>query len=364
MTCRSCGAHAHVRECSCGASEHRLAYGLLSDEERQRYGRTNGGTIQRPRLLLLCTCPQLGLVRRGCPPKSLRPPALGCAPKALSLHSCPRMQCPTLDAARAACELPLERLHTIARDMVHEMRQGLAAEGCQLMMLPSHVTSLPDGCVPRQRSLHHLYALHCAWHSAAVRRLPCLTVRSERGAWYALDLGGTNFRVLRLLLSDVAGSIAGVEVRRAAAPLRSRADALLAAHALLAWFSSLPCSLKRLRSLLSCWLARASRCSPSSRSAWWRSRDATPPVPWASRFRSPVRRRRWTRARCSGGPRVLRSWTAWAATWLACFAPRWLMQARTSSLPRLSTTPSARWPRRATPTRSHACLSFWAQVRG
>ena len=57
------------------------------------------------------------------------------------------MQCPTLDAARAACELPLERLHTISQDMVHEMRQGLAADGCQLMMLPSHVTSLPDGCV-------------------------------------------------------------------------------------------------------------------------------------------------------------------------------------------------------------------------
>ena len=55
------------------------------------------------------------------------------------------MQCPTLDAARAACELPLEHLHTIARDMVHEMRQGLASDGCQLMMLPSHVTSLPDG---------------------------------------------------------------------------------------------------------------------------------------------------------------------------------------------------------------------------
>ena len=50
-------------------------------------------------------------------------------------------------------------------------------------------------------------------------------VRSERGAWYALDLGGTNFRVLRLMLSDVAGSIAGVEVRRALASLRTRADA-------------------------------------------------------------------------------------------------------------------------------------------
>lgn len=91
------------------------------------------------------------------------------------------MQCATLDAARAACELPLERLHAIARDMAHEMRQGLAADGCQLMMLPSHVTSLPDG--------------------------------SERGAWFALDLGGTNFRVLRLTLSDVAGTIAGSEVR-------------------------------------------------------------------------------------------------------------------------------------------------------
>ena len=80
------------------------------------------------------------------------------------------MQCPTLDAARAACELPLERLHSIARDMVHEMRQGLAAEGCQLMMLPSHVTSLPDGCVPHQRSLTApCVCLCCAWY-AAVRR--------------------------------------------------------------------------------------------------------------------------------------------------------------------------------------------------
>ena len=37
--------------------------------------------------------------------------------------------------------------------------------------------------------------------------------RSERGAWFALDLGGTNFRVLRLSLSDAAGSIEDVKVR-------------------------------------------------------------------------------------------------------------------------------------------------------
>ena len=60
-------------------------------------------------------------------------------------------------------------------------------------------------------------------------------IRSERGAWYALDLGGTNFRVLRLLLSDVAGSIAGVEVRPALARVQTRADALVAVH-------SLPCA--------------------------------------------------------------------------------------------------------------------------
>jgi len=89
-------------------------------------------------------CVARGLVRlKGLPSLCVRRYLLGS-----SLVFCCQlatMQCPTLDAARAACELPLEHLHTIARDMVHEMRQGLASDGCQLMMLPSHVTSLPDG---------------------------------------------------------------------------------------------------------------------------------------------------------------------------------------------------------------------------
>jgi len=44
------------------------------------------------------------------------------------------------------------------------------------------------------------------------KRSPDL-VRSERGAWFALDLGGTNFRVLRLTLSDEARSVADVKAR-------------------------------------------------------------------------------------------------------------------------------------------------------
>jgi hexokinase len=36
---------------------------------------------------------------------------------------------------------------------------------------------------------------------------------AERGSWYALDLGGTNFRVLKLQLADGDGAVAGVQVR-------------------------------------------------------------------------------------------------------------------------------------------------------
>jgi hexokinase len=46
----------------------------------------------------------------------------------------------------------------------------------------------------------------------------CGTRSSERGEWYALDLGGTNFRVLRLALSDVEGGIADVQARACGTP--------------------------------------------------------------------------------------------------------------------------------------------------
>ncbi|KAL2613561.1 hypothetical protein R1flu_025253 [Riccia fluitans] len=71
-----------------------------------------------------------------------------------------------LDEFRQACDTPQGKLETVVDSMVLEMEAGLAAdEGCLLKMLPSYVENLPKG--------------------------------TERGVYYALDLGGTNFRVLR-----------------------------------------------------------------------------------------------------------------------------------------------------------------------
>lgn len=89
---------------------------------------------------------------------------------------------PAFEAFRSACELPPAQLAAIASDLQAELRRGLAADGCALKMLPSHVVHLPSG--------------------------------AERGSWFALDLGGTNFRVLRLTLSEAAGAIEHVQARR------------------------------------------------------------------------------------------------------------------------------------------------------
>uniref|UniRef100_A0A0D9V542 Phosphotransferase n=1 Tax=Leersia perrieri TaxID=77586 RepID=A0A0D9V542_9ORYZ len=67
------------------------------------------------------------------------------------------------------CAAPVELLRQIADAMAADMRAGLAAEGgSDLQMLVTYVDSLPSG--------------------------------GEKGMFYALDLGGTNFRVLRIQL--------------------------------------------------------------------------------------------------------------------------------------------------------------------
>ncbi|EAY75659.1 hypothetical protein OsI_03566 [Oryza sativa Indica Group] len=67
------------------------------------------------------------------------------------------------------CAAPVELLRQVADAMAAEMRAGLAAEGgSDLQMLVTYVDSLPSG--------------------------------GEKGMFYALDLGGTNFRVLRVQL--------------------------------------------------------------------------------------------------------------------------------------------------------------------
>ncbi|KAG0566647.1 hypothetical protein KC19_7G079200 [Ceratodon purpureus] len=70
---------------------------------------------------------------------------------------------------RHACATPLHVLRQISEHMALEMQAGLDQPGgSQLTMLPTFIEKLPNG--------------------------------SEEGLFYALDLGGTNFRVLRCLL--------------------------------------------------------------------------------------------------------------------------------------------------------------------
>ncbi|CAN6456783.1 unnamed protein product [Victoria cruziana] len=67
------------------------------------------------------------------------------------------------------CAAPVEQLRLLADDMVAEMHAGLVTEdGNLLKMIISYVDNLPTG--------------------------------DEKGLYYALDLGGTNFRVLRVQL--------------------------------------------------------------------------------------------------------------------------------------------------------------------
>ncbi|KAM0889937.1 hypothetical protein ACQ4PT_027382 [Festuca glaucescens] len=76
---------------------------------------------------------------------------------------------PILDDLRLRCATPLPLLRHVADAMAADMRAGLASDGAgELKMIPSYVYSLPTG--------------------------------NETGLFYALDLGGTNFRVLRVQL--------------------------------------------------------------------------------------------------------------------------------------------------------------------
>ncbi|KAK7341263.1 hypothetical protein VNO80_24189 [Phaseolus coccineus] len=85
------------------------------------------------------------------------------------------------------CESSVERLRQVVDAMAVEMHAGLASEGgSKLKMLLSYVHNLPDG--------------------------------TEKGIYYALDLGGTNFRVLRVHLHDQQSSVLEHEVERQPIP--------------------------------------------------------------------------------------------------------------------------------------------------
>eukprot|EP01018_Ginkgo_biloba_P016635 Gb_04841 [translate_table: standard] len=85
------------------------------------------------------------------------------------------------------CAAPVECLRQVADAMCAEMHAGLADEaGSRLKMLISYVDSLPTG--------------------------------HENGLFYALDLGGTNFRVLRVQLGGKEGRVVDQEFEEVPIP--------------------------------------------------------------------------------------------------------------------------------------------------
>ncbi|KAJ3673273.1 hypothetical protein LUZ60_006647 [Juncus effusus] len=92
-----------------------------------------------------------------------------------------------LTEIEAKCALPIEKLREVAEAMTKEMHTGLASEGgSKLKMLLSYVVKLPTG--------------------------------DEKGLFYALDLGGTNFRVLRLQLGGKEGHVVKQESEEVSIP--------------------------------------------------------------------------------------------------------------------------------------------------
>ncbi|CAN1314923.1 Hexokinase-2, chloroplastic [Linum perenne] len=82
---------------------------------------------------------------------------------------------------------PLPVLRHVADSMAQEMRAGLAVEGgSELKMILSYVDSLPSG--------------------------------NEKGLFYALDLGGTNFRVLRVQLGGKEDRVIATESEQVSIP--------------------------------------------------------------------------------------------------------------------------------------------------
>ncbi|RZC81682.1 hypothetical protein C5167_044266 [Papaver somniferum] len=85
------------------------------------------------------------------------------------------------------CATPIEKLRLVDDAMTAEMHAGLASEGgSKLKMLNSYVDNLPTG--------------------------------DEHGLFYALDLGGTNFRVLRVQLGGRDGRVAKQEFTEVSIP--------------------------------------------------------------------------------------------------------------------------------------------------
>ncbi|KAF3446774.1 hypothetical protein FNV43_RR11954 [Rhamnella rubrinervis] len=94
---------------------------------------------------------------------------------------------PILTKLQKDCATPLPLLRHVADAMASDMRAGLSADGgSDLKMILSYVDSLPSG--------------------------------NEKGLFYALDLGGTNFRVLRVQLGGKEERVIATEFEQVSIP--------------------------------------------------------------------------------------------------------------------------------------------------
>ncbi|GFZ10372.1 hexokinase 3 [Actinidia rufa] len=94
---------------------------------------------------------------------------------------------PILTKLQKECATPLPVLRHVADAMTADMRAGLVADGgSDLQMILSYVDSLPTG--------------------------------NEKGLFYALDLGGTNFRVLRVQLGGKDERVVATEFDQVSIP--------------------------------------------------------------------------------------------------------------------------------------------------
>jgi hexokinase len=82
----------------------------------------------------------------------------------------PPLAMPSVQKLYLEFHTPTELLENLATEMISEMEKGLQKDNCDIKMLPSFVCDLPTG--------------------------------QENGKFLALDLGGSNFRVLRFKVQD------------------------------------------------------------------------------------------------------------------------------------------------------------------
>ncbi|KAK9125138.1 hypothetical protein Scep_013984 [Stephania cephalantha] len=122
------------------------------------------------------------------------------------------------------CGTEIGRLRQVVDAMAVEMHAGLASEGgSKLKMLLTYIHTLPDGfdldcCVGFTL---FLFLILIGNYGNDIRNADLYSIlidMSEEGVYYSLDLGGTNFRVLRVHLGGQMSMILNKKVERQPIP--------------------------------------------------------------------------------------------------------------------------------------------------